>query len=156
MFRKMRRFKQQVSQEECIQILQEQPRGILSVLGDDDYPYGFPINYFYDDGKLYFHCAKVGHKIDALRKHPKASFCVYNKGFQKEGEWAWNITSVICFGQVRFIDDFEKTVELVRTLGLKYYPNAQDVEVEIEKAVARVQMLAFDIEHMTGKLVNES
>ena len=54
MFRKMLRFKQQIPEAECIKILKEEPRGVLSVLGDDDYPYGMPINHFYceEDGKL--------------------------------------------------------------------------------------------------------
>ena len=93
MFRNMRRFKQQISDEQCIQILKEQPRGVLSMLGDDDYPYGIPLDHWYceKDGKLYFHCAKTGHKLDAVRKHDKVSYCVYDQGFRKEGEWALNI-----------------------------------------------------------------
>lgn len=68
MFREMRRFKQQISEEECIRILKEQPRGVLSMLGDDGYPYGIPLDYLYmEDGHLYFHCAKEGHKLDAIR-----------------------------------------------------------------------------------------
>ena len=96
MFREMRRFKQQISEEECIQILKEQPRGVLSMLGDDDYPYGIPLDHWYceENGRLYFHCAKTGHKLDAIRKHDKVSFCVYDEGFRREGDWALNIRSV--------------------------------------------------------------
>ena len=81
MFRKMARIREQIPNEECIEILKTQLRGVLSVLGDDDYPYGFPINHYYceEDGKLYFHGGKVGHKIDAIRRHDKASFCVYDQ-----------------------------------------------------------------------------
>lgn len=66
MFRPMRRWKQQLSDEDCIAILKNEPRGILSVLGDDGYPYGIPMNHWYceADGKLYFHGAKTGHKIE--------------------------------------------------------------------------------------------
>ncbi len=78
MFRKMRRFKQQITEEECMQILEKEPRGILSVLGDDDYPYGVPLDFWYDreENKIYFHGAKSGHKLDAIQKHDKVSFCV--------------------------------------------------------------------------------
>ena len=78
MFRKMLRFKQQIPETECIRILKEEPRGVLSVLGDDDYPYGMPINHFYceEDGKLYFHTGMKGHRNDAIRRHDKVSFCV--------------------------------------------------------------------------------
>ena len=107
MFRGMRRFKQQISTEECIQILKEQPRGVLSVLGDDDYPYGIPLDHWYceENGKLYFHCAKVGHKLDAVRKHDKVSYCVYDQGFRKDGDGALNIRSVVVFGRIRVVDD---------------------------------------------------
>jgi nitroimidazol reductase NimA-like FMN-containing flavoprotein (pyridoxamine 5'-phosphate oxidase superfamily) len=88
MFRKMRRFKQQVSEAECIDILKSTKRGVLSVIGDDGYPYGMPINHYYceEDGKLYFHGAKAGHKIDAIKSCDKASYCVYNEGFRKKGD----------------------------------------------------------------------
>ncbi len=102
MFREMMRFKQAIPREECIRILQEEKRGVLSVLGDDDYPYGMPINHWYcpEDGKIYFHGGRQGHKIDAIRRHDKVSFCVYDSGFRKEGDWALNIKSVIVFGRV--------------------------------------------------------
>ena len=88
MFREMMRKKQQLAPEECIEILKHELRGVLSVLGDDDYPYGMPINHYYSeaDGKLYFHGGKRGHKIDAMRQHNKASFCVYDSGFHRDGE----------------------------------------------------------------------
>ena len=73
MFRPMRRIKQQIPEEECIKILKEEPRGVLSVLGDDGYPYGVPIDHYYDEktGRIYFHCAKEGHKLDAIRRCDK-------------------------------------------------------------------------------------
>ena len=80
MFREMIRTAKQLPMEECITILKNEKRGVLSVLGDEDYPYGMPMNHFYneDDGAVYFHCGKVGHRLDALRKHDKVSFCVYD------------------------------------------------------------------------------
>ena len=77
MFRELARKNKQLPQEECIIILKEETRGVLSVLGDDDYPYGMPMNHWYneDDGKIYFHCGKKGHRLDALKNHDKVSFC---------------------------------------------------------------------------------
>ena len=155
-FRKMRRFKQALPYEECEEILRGEPRGVLSVLGENGYPYGFPMDFVYEDGKLYFHCAKVGHKLDALRACDRVSFCVMDRGYRKEGDWALNIRSVIIFGRIRFIEDPEETIERVRHLGLKYYPTRESVEEEIRQAGARVQILELTIDHMTGKLVNES
>ena len=112
MFREMLRKKQQLPEAECIDILKSQLRGVLSVLGDGDYPYGVPLNHYYNerDGKLYFHGGKQGHKIDAVRRHDKASFCVYDEGFRRDGEWALNIRSVIVFGRIEFIEDFVKAL----------------------------------------------
>ena len=90
MFRELVRKKQEITKENCIAILKQEKRGVLSVLGDDEYPYGMPMNHYYneEDGKIYFHGGRNGHKIDAVRRHDKASFCVYDQGFRKEGEWA--------------------------------------------------------------------
>ena len=101
MFRKMRRFKQQLSEQECVEILEREPRGVMAVHGEDGYPYAFPMNYIYMDGKLYFHCAKEGHKLDALKADNRVSFCVMDKGYRKDGDWALNIKSVIIFGRIK-------------------------------------------------------
>ncbi|MBQ8074692.1 MAG: pyridoxamine 5'-phosphate oxidase family protein [Oscillospiraceae bacterium] len=158
MFREMLRKKQALTQEECIEILQNEPRGVLSVLGDDDYPYGMPLNHFYceADGKIYFHCGKKGYKIDALTRHNKASFCVYDKGFRREGEWALNIKSVIVFGHVEFIEDQEKIYEIARMLSYKFTKDEAYIEHEIQTAGPRTLMFALVPEHMTGKIVNEA
>ena len=157
MFRQMRRFGQQVANEKCVEILKNEWRGVLALIGDDGYPYTVPMDFFYDedDGKIYFHCAKEGHKIDAIEKCDKASFCVMDQGFKKEGDWALNITSVVCFGRIKKVVDFETTKEKVCKLGTKYHPTAESVQIEWEHAGNRVLCLEMTIEHMTGKLVNE-
>ena len=158
MFREMLRKKQQLPPEECIRILKEEPRGVLSVLGDDDYPYGVPINHYYceDDGKLYFHGGKKGHKIDALKRHNKVSFCVYDKGFRRDGEWALNIKSVVVFGKIEFIEDQERVYRLAEELSRKFTDDEAYLQKELAESLPRVCCLELTIEHMTGKLVNES
>ena len=158
MFRQMRRFKQQISNEECIEILKNEKRGVLSLIGDDGYPYGIPLSHFYDerDGKLYFHCAKEGHKIDAIKNCSKASFCVMDQGFKREGEWALNIKSVIAFGKIELVTDIKKAEEICTKLVQKFTDDQDYLEKELANALSRVQCLEFTIEHMTGKLVNES
>jgi len=158
MFRPMMRIKQQLSEEECVSILKNQLRGVLSVLGDDEYPYGMPINHYYceEDGKIYFHGGERGHKIDALRRHEKASFCVYDEGYRKDGDWALNIRSVIVFGRVEFIEDREKTYEISRRLSRKFTSDEDYIEEEVARAGFRTLLFALVPEHMTGKLVNES
>lgn len=157
-WRKMRRFNQQIPQEECISILKKEPRGVLSMHGENGYPYGIPVDFYYDerDGKIYFHGAKEGNKIDLLKADNKVCLTVMDQGFRKEGEWALNITSVIAFGRIEVLEDQEKILEQIRLLGRKYYPDEASVEEEIRRAVSRVCMLVMTIDHMTGKLVKES
>ena len=118
MFRKMRRSKQELTKEECIEILKKEPRGVLSVQGEEGYPYGMPMTHWYNekDGKIYFHGAKSGHKIDAIRNCDKVSFCVMDKGYRNEGEWALNIRSVIVFGRLHTVEESEKVTEICTNL----------------------------------------
>lgn len=157
MFRKMRRFKQQISDEECIRVLKEQPRGVLSMLGDDGYPYGIPLDHLYmEDGHIYFHGAKEGYKIDAISGCDKVSYCVYDQGYRKEGEWALNINSVVVFGRIRIVEDEEKKKEICIKLLRKFSDDEAYIEHEMKNAFPRVNCLELIPEHMTGKLVCES
>lgn len=157
MFRKMRRIKQEVSKEECEKILNEERRGVLSMFGEDGYPYGVPINFKYEDGKIYFHGAKQGHKIDALKANDHVCFTVYNKGYLEEGKRGLNVTSVIVFGTVRFVEDVDEAYKRCKSLGLKYFPDEPDyIEDDAQRLKKVVQILELNIDHMTGKLVNES
>ncbi len=158
MFREMLRKKQQLSAEECIEILKREPRGVLSVLGDNDYPYGMPMNHFYDedDGRIYFHGGKKGHKIDAIRKHDKVSYCVYDDGYRKEGEWALNIRSVIVFGRIEIIENQERMYDIVRKLSHKFTDDEEYIEREIKNSGPGTLMFALVPEYITGKAVKES
>ena len=158
MFREMIRFRQQLAEEECRKILTGEKRGVLSVLGDGDYPYGMPLNHYYceADGKLYFHSGKMGHKIDAIRRHDKASYCVFDQGFRKEGDWALTISSVIVFGRIEIIEDEEKIYEISRRLSYKFTSDEHYIEEEIRRSGPRTFMFALVPEHMTGKRVHEA
>ncbi len=154
----MRRFRQQLTEEQCAEVLSAQPRGVLAAAGDDGYPYAVPLSFWFDagSGKLCFHCAKEGHKLDAIRRLDKVSFCVMDEGFRRDGEWALNIRSVIVFGRMRVVEDESRKLEILRRLGQKFYPNPDDVEKEICKSGSRAVCLELVPEHISGKLVNES
>ncbi len=158
MFREMLRKKQQLADEECIRILKTELRGVLSVLGDDEYPYGMPINHYYceEDGKLYFHGGKQGHKIDAMKRHDKASFCVYDEGFRKDGEWALNIKSVIVFGRIEFVEDQKTLYRISEELSRKFTNDSEYIRQEIERSGPGTLMFALVPECITGKIVKES
>ncbi len=158
MFREMLRKKQQLTQEECIRILKEELRGVLSVLGDEGYPYGVPINHYYceQDGKLYFHGGKKGHKIDAIRRYDKASFCVYDDGFRKDGEWPLHIKSVIVFGRIEFVEDRETVYQISRELSHKFTDDESYIDREIRQSGPGTLLFALVPEHISGKIVEES
>lgn len=158
MFRKMTRAKQAISERECLDILCREPRGVLSVLGDNGYPYGMPMNFWCDPqtGMIYFHSGKYGHKVDAIRKCSKVSFCVYDEGFRRDGEWALNIKSVIVFGHIREVEDYDRAMDICRKLSYKYTPDDEYIEHEIKNSGPGTLCLELVPEYMTGKLVNES
>ena len=158
MFPEMKRIKQRLPEEECLELLRQEKRGVLSVLGEDEYPYGLPINHWYceADGKLYFHGGKIGHKIEAMRRHDKASFCVYDSGLRREGEWALNFRSVVVFGRVEFIEDPGRVVEISRQLSYKFTRDEDYIEEEIRGHAARTLCFALTPEHIRGKRVNEA
>ena len=157
MFRAMGRIKQQISQEECIRVLKEQPRGVLSMIGDEGYPYGIPLNHLYlDDGHIYFHCGKHGHKIDAIAKCDKVSYCVYDQGYRRDGEWALNISSVVVFGRIREVTDKDRMREICTLLTKKFTDDDEYLQRELRDSFKNVKCLELIPEHMTGKLVNEA
>lgn len=157
-WREMRRFKQQLTEEDCLKVLREEWRGVLAMQGENGYPYAIPLDFYYneEDGKIYFHCAKAGNKIDLLQKDNRVCFTVMDKGFRKEGEWALNIRSVVAVGHVETVEDHDEVIRLVTKLGYKYYPTKEGADREVAMAGNRVNMLAMTIDRMTGKLVNES
>ena len=148
----------QVSDAECIRILREERRGVLSMPGENGYPYGIPLNHWYnpEDGKLYFHGAKEGHKLDALRMNDRVSYCVYDAGYRKEGEWALNVTSVVVFGRISLVTDEEKAKKIGTNLCRKFTDDEAYIQKELQNALPRAQCLELTIDHMTGKLVNEA
>ena len=151
-FREMRRKRQQLSEEESIGILQNATAGTLALLGDNDYPYAVPISYVYHERKLYFHSAFAGHKVDAIRKCDKASFCVIDKDDVQPEKYTTFFRSVIAFGRIHIIEDETEKLEIARMLGNRYNPNDDEsLKREIESGLSRMQMIRFDIEHLTGK-----
>lgn len=157
MFRKMRRIKQEISKEECIRILNTEKRGTLAMIGENGYPYAIPLNFYYDEAeeKIYFHSAKEGYKIDAIKNSEKVCFTVCNSGIKKDGDWAYYVTSVVVFGKAHLVTDDSVTYEKAKAIGLKYYPSEQEVEAEIKRDISRVLLVEINIEHITGKLVHE-
>lgn len=151
MFREIRRIKQKLSEEEAIEILKRGQTAVLAVLGDDDYPYTVPINYVYQNGKIYFHGAKQGHKLDAIKKHDKVSLCVIDKDELVKDELTTYFRSVIIFGKATVITDEKQTYHAAEIFGLKYNDDKEKVDKEIEREWKALTYVEITIEHISGK-----
>lgn len=157
MFRSIRRKKNEISLEAMKQLLRTSRRGILAVQGDDGYPYAIPINYLYDEdeNKIIFHGSKTGHKIDSIKACDKVCFTVFGNERIKEEVWAPFVQSVVIFGRCRLLKEEEGSIELVKKLAMKYYPDTETISEEVKMSGKSVQMFEIDIEHISGKEVQE-
>ena len=151
MFRNMRRKNQQLSDEEAKQILASGQTAVLALHGDDGYPYAVPLNYVYADGKIYVHCAKAGHKLDAIRRDPKLSLVVIERDDVVPEELATYYRSVIVFGHARILEDDEEKRHAAELIGLHYYNVPEAVHKEIEATWNALVRIEITIDHMTGK-----
>ena len=157
MFRPMNRKKQQLSEEECMQVLREAKRGILAVTGDDGYPYAMPLNHLYceEDGRLYFHSGPVGHRPDALKRDSRVCFSVIDEGKPAEDGWSLDFKSVIVFGRAEEVADHDRALAITKELCYKFTSDETYIENEIRSSGAKVVVFSVLIEHMSGKLVHE-
>ncbi len=153
MFKKMRRFKQLLTAEENIQILQAGSNGVLALCGDDGMPYAVPLSYVYTDGKIYFHGAKEGAKHDLIAQNNKASFCVVAQDMNVPEKFTTYFKSVIAFGTVAVVTDPDEIYHSVDMLALKYSPNEPDSarDAEIKREWNGLKVLRLDITEITGK-----
>ena len=152
-FREMRRRRQALSVEECAAVLREGTSGVLALLGDGGYPYAVPLSYVYHEGKLYFHCAAGGHKIDAIRANPKASFCVIAQDRIVPEEYTTHFRSVIVFGTVRVLEDEAEKRRAIEALAVRYAPedSPESRNTAIQREWDRLCLLEFAVEHFSGK-----
>lgn len=157
MFREMRRKKQQLPKEEVIEILKRGSSGVLALTGDEDYPYAVPMSYVYEDGKLYFHGAKQGHRFDAVSRNEKASFCVIEQDIVVPERYLAHYKSVIAFGRISVIEDETFKRRAIEILADKYHPTATEEfrNRAIEAESIGLCMFVLEIEHMTGKEAKE-
>lgn len=157
MFRSMRRFKQQLPVSDTESILLKGQTGILGVIGDEGYPYTVPVNYTYGNGKIFFHSAQAGHKIDAIRQNEKVSFCVIEKDQVIPHLFATDYRSAIVFGKARILTDLTDIRSALIVLNQKYAPDYEkEGEAEINSDLARVAIVEISIEHQTGKSASAS
>lgn len=157
MFREMRRKKQLLSREEAVKMLESGTSGVLALAGDDGYPYAVPISYVYSGDKIYFHSAKEGHKIDAINRCDKASFCVIGQDSVRPEEYTTYFKSVVVFGRIRVLEDEDEAKTAIGILAKKYHPNdsLENRAMNIDNAFNRMSIIELTVEHMSGKAAKE-
>lgn len=152
MFREMRRHRQALPPETCIQILECGTSGVLAVSGDDGYPYAVPLSYVYADSRIYFHCAPSGHKLDGIASNEKVSFCVIDQDQVVPEKYTTFFRSVIVFGKARILSDEREKRKALELLAARYSPMEEEGrEEEINRSFRQVTMVEIAVEHMTGK-----
>lgn len=152
-FRGMRRANQEMAREACDEVLRRATSGVLAVAGDGGYPYAVPLSYVYDGERIFFHCATSGHKLDAVRRDPRASFCVVDQDEVVPEKYTTFFRSVIAFGTVRELTDDAEKRAAIELLAERYSPNetTESRDREIESFWKTLCMLELRIEHLTGK-----
>ena len=161
MFRELRRWKQGLSREKAMEILIRNTSGTLAIMGEDEYPYAVPLSYVCVDDKLYFHSSKDGYKMEMIKKHEKASFCVIDQDEIVPEKFTTHYRSVIVFGKTRLLEDPTEMRRIAAALGMKYSADYKDkIPAEIDAYMKRLAIIEMTIEHITAKeslgLMNQS
>lgn len=156
MFRAMRRRAQLLPEAETVAMLQACTSGVLAVQGDDDYPYAVPMSFAYEDGRIYFHAAKTGHKIDGIERNEKVSFSVIAADDVQQRTFTTHYRSAVAFGRARTVTDDDEKRHALRCLARKYSPDyLKEADAEIESELRRTCIVELTVEHMTGKAAME-
>ena len=156
-FRPLRRKKNERTLDQAKALLRSARRGVLAVNGDEGYPYAIPINYCYDEDaqRIIFHSAKAGYKVDALNASDKVCFTVYGNETIRKEEWAPYVESAVVFGRCHVLEDEATAREALAQFARKYYPSEDLVMQTIEKDWHAVRVYQIDMEHLSGKEVQE-
>ena len=158
MFKLIRKKINEIDRTATEALLTSNRRGILAMNDVNGYPYAIPINYFYDNEtqKIYFHGAKAGHKVDALKVSDKVCFTVYGDERIDESEpWAPYVQSAVVFGRCRLLEAGSESISRLKEFAMKYYPDEDLADDQIARNGKATQMFEITIEHMSGKQVQE-
>lgn len=157
MFRELTRIKQKLQIDECYIILEKEKRGVLALNGENDYPFAFTMNHYFDkiNNKIYFHCGKIGYKFDCLDKNNKACFTLTKDEDKNDNEWWITVKSVIVYGKIEIIDDIEKVVEISDKLSRKFTSDDDYIQKEIDNYAQNTRLLELSIDNICGKIVKE-
>lgn len=149
MFREMRRKDRQLSQEQAFEILRSTQEGVLGTISENGYPYTCFLNYVMVDDKIYFHTAKVGHKIDNIKANSKVSFSVCMEREVVQETFTTNYKSVTCFGDAMIIEPSKQILmEIIKKFSPDFLESGQEY---VNKDYMSTGIVEITIEHITGK-----
>ena len=151
MFREMRSKANMLTNEEVENILKTSPNGTLALYGENGYPYSVPVNFVYSDGKIYFHGAAEGYKLDCMKKDPHVSFSVLGKDDIAKENFTTLFSSVIAFGTIRVIDTMEEKIPVLEAMVGKYSAEFMESGKELIRKGCGSVAYELTIDHMTGK-----
>lgn len=153
MFRPLRRARQALDAETCVRILQSRTWGVLAVAGDNGYPYAVPLNHLFRDGKLFFHCARSGHKLDAIAQSPKVSFCVVDADQYVPHEFTTHFRSVVVFGRARVLEDASERRRAIEAIADRFSPDepTEHRDRAIDQSWGSLCVVCVDVDHISGK-----
>ena len=147
----MRRIKQLLSVEDTKAVMDRCTNGVMACIGDEDYPYAVPVSFVYFNDKIYFHSAKAGHKIEAIKKNHKVSFAVIDEDTIVSKDYTTYFRSVIAFGKTRIVEG-DEWYDAFKALVEKYSGDLPEEAKQKEiKGCTQSVIVAIDIEHITGK-----
>ena len=152
MFREMRLKDQQLDAAEANEIMNRCTNGVLSINGDNGYPYGVPVSYAYADGRIYFHCAREGYKVDLLKKDPHVSFTVVAQDDIIPEDFNTLYISAIAFGRARLIDDPEEMRKIHGYIIDKYSKGHEESGGRyLDSSISEIYMVEITVDHITAK-----
>lgn len=151
----MRKIRKKMDKDQAMAVLHSARRAVLAMNGEDGYPYAIPINFVFADGRIWFHCAKAGQKIDCLKKDSKVCLTTWDDGYKDPGDWAWRLHSVVVFGRVHFVEEKEEKIRRLADLGRKYFPTEEEVRDTLTRLADNCLLGCVTIDHITGKNIHE-
>jgi nitroimidazol reductase NimA-like FMN-containing flavoprotein (pyridoxamine 5'-phosphate oxidase superfamily) len=155
MFQEMRRQDRQLSRAEAEAILAQGLYGFLAINAGDDYGYGVPFSYVYQDNQIYLHCAHEGKKLNLMRRNNKVSFCVVTGAEPLPHKYSMKYRSAMAFGKAVEVDDKEEKLAALIALVEKYYTDQDHIEkgkVKAAESLDKTLVIRIAVEHLTGKV----
>ncbi len=147
----MKRKDREITENEAFEILTKGEFGILSMCTTDNEGYGVPLNYVFDQDKMYFHCASAGSKLEHLRQNNKVSFCVVGNTCILPSDFGTLYESTIVFGTTSEIDGAEKREALLKIIEKYSAHFIKEGNEYIDKLYDRVSVIKLSIRSITGK-----